>query len=254
MVAETQLKQNLIIDLGMHNGHDTDFYLRKGFSVVAVEANPALAGIAAEQFSTQVKNGELVILNKGIASKADTLDFYVNEDKDDWSSFIKEVGTRRDTKYHIEKIKCVPLESILAEYGIPYFIKIDIEGYEEICLDSLFKFELRPRYVSVEAREMGKVLLEKLKKLGYNKFKIVDQSQNSLLKAPTPAKEGKYVDYEFDSYSSGLFGEETPGDWLDFERTMAEYLELLKTYNFKDKAGFAGGHWYDIQARHSSVK
>jgi hypothetical protein len=29
---------NLIFDLGSHNGQDSDFYLKKGFTVVAVEA------------------------------------------------------------------------------------------------------------------------------------------------------------------------------------------------------------------------
>ena len=29
---------NLIYDLGSHNGQDSEFYLKKGFTVVAVEA------------------------------------------------------------------------------------------------------------------------------------------------------------------------------------------------------------------------
>jgi len=32
------MPQKLIIDVGMHKGYDTEFYLRKGFRVVAVEA------------------------------------------------------------------------------------------------------------------------------------------------------------------------------------------------------------------------
>jgi len=33
----------LIYDVGAQLGEDTDFYLRKGFKVVAIEANPPLA-------------------------------------------------------------------------------------------------------------------------------------------------------------------------------------------------------------------
>jgi hypothetical protein len=33
----------LVFDLGMHRGLDTRFYLDKGFSVVALEANPRCA-------------------------------------------------------------------------------------------------------------------------------------------------------------------------------------------------------------------
>ena len=38
--------RRLIIDVGMHNGDDTAFYLAKGFEVVAVEANAALVEAA----------------------------------------------------------------------------------------------------------------------------------------------------------------------------------------------------------------
>ena len=34
---------SIIFDIGMHCGEDTDFYLKKGFTVVGVEANPELA-------------------------------------------------------------------------------------------------------------------------------------------------------------------------------------------------------------------
>lgn len=31
----------LVIDVGMHNGDDTAYYLHRGYRVVAIEANPA---------------------------------------------------------------------------------------------------------------------------------------------------------------------------------------------------------------------
>jgi hypothetical protein len=34
----------LVFDIGCHRGEDSDFYLQKGFRIVAVEANPALFG------------------------------------------------------------------------------------------------------------------------------------------------------------------------------------------------------------------
>jgi hypothetical protein len=41
---------NLIFDIGMNVCEDTDFYLEKGFRVVAVEANPAACRNAAEKY------------------------------------------------------------------------------------------------------------------------------------------------------------------------------------------------------------
>lgn len=37
------MNAQLIYDIGAHLGEDTDFYLKKGFKVVAIEANPFLA-------------------------------------------------------------------------------------------------------------------------------------------------------------------------------------------------------------------
>ena len=35
--------KDLVYDVGMHKGEDTEFYLRKGFRVIAFEADPDLA-------------------------------------------------------------------------------------------------------------------------------------------------------------------------------------------------------------------
>ena len=41
MVA-TKTVDDLIFDVGFHKGEDTEFYLKKGFPVVAADANPAV--------------------------------------------------------------------------------------------------------------------------------------------------------------------------------------------------------------------
>ena len=42
--------EDLIYDVGMHDGDDTAYYLDKGFQVVAVEANPVLVQSGRERF------------------------------------------------------------------------------------------------------------------------------------------------------------------------------------------------------------
>src|SRR5262245_43578507 len=54
---------DLIYDVGMEDGTDTGFYLKKGFRVVAVEADPELASRARERFSDEIAAGRLVVLN-----------------------------------------------------------------------------------------------------------------------------------------------------------------------------------------------
>jgi len=36
------MNKNLIIDVGVHQGEDTEYYLKKGFCVVGIEADPQL--------------------------------------------------------------------------------------------------------------------------------------------------------------------------------------------------------------------
>jgi hypothetical protein len=67
--SEAVVHQDLIYDVGMNNGDDTVYYLRRGFRVVAIEADPRLAKSAAERFRTQISSGQLRILNIGSPPK-----------------------------------------------------------------------------------------------------------------------------------------------------------------------------------------
>ena len=49
--------RNLIFDIGMHIGQDTEFYLKKGFRVVAIEADPTLAEAAGENSHHRLQAG-----------------------------------------------------------------------------------------------------------------------------------------------------------------------------------------------------
>lgn len=66
-------RPNLIIDVGMHNGQDTAFYLAKGFDVVALEANPVLVDAARIRFASEIESGQLQILPEAIAETEGTL-------------------------------------------------------------------------------------------------------------------------------------------------------------------------------------
>ena len=57
----------IIYDFGMNEGSDTDYYLAKGFKVVAVEANSMLCSQAERRFAQQIADGRLVLLNVALA-------------------------------------------------------------------------------------------------------------------------------------------------------------------------------------------
>jgi len=76
----TGLKPNLIYDVGLHRGEDTDFYLKKGFDVVALEANPELIAQCKLRFQDAIAHGRLRIIEGAIAptSAGEKVTFYRN--------------------------------------------------------------------------------------------------------------------------------------------------------------------------------
>ena len=49
---------NLIYDVGLHLGEDTEYYLKKGFRVIAFEANPELVDIPIRLEQVAQPSGE----------------------------------------------------------------------------------------------------------------------------------------------------------------------------------------------------
>ena len=264
---------DLIIDVGMHRGKDTEFYLAKGFRVVGVEANPALVRQVETRLGAHLAAGRLRIYNLAVAERTGILNFWVNEQNDDWGTaddqFAKRNSDYGTTNRQI-MVPCRPFGEILDECGTPYYLKIDIEGSDLLCVEALRERE-RPKYVSVEAalNSFDEIFtqLSVLWSLGYRSFKIVNQGLNHKVRCPDPPREGCYVDARFDKYCSGPFGEEAPGKWHSADRILAASRPLVRDQRYcginapysrsvwgrcyKRFKEFVGRPvaWYDIHAR-----
>ena len=83
----------MIFDVGMHDAQDTEYYLKKGFWVVAVEANKKLVNKALKKFSKDIQNKKLAIENVGIDSQKGWRKFYISK-QTEFSSFVEEIGSR----------------------------------------------------------------------------------------------------------------------------------------------------------------
>lgn len=246
-------EKNLIIyDVGMHSGQDTDFYLKKGFKVVAIEANPHLCEEGRKRFADYLKDGRLTIVNKGISRSSSKAIFYVNEEKSVWSSFEKNTAGRKGHALKEVEVECCTLAEVVKEHGSPYCIKIDIEGHDEIALQSLIDNNLCPPYISVEN---GTRMLDLLKDR-YPDFKFIQQNNVHKIKLSFPSLEGKFVDHQFELGSSGPFGEETAGSWKKYEEV---YYDISKVWNIntgeKNPLWNDSVHgWFDLHARSKDFK
>lgn len=268
------MNSNLIYDIGMHVGEDSDFYLKKGFDVVGIEANPALVAMCEKRFAPEITSGQLRIVNRAVADTEGLIEFYIDDDHDLWGTADPEWKSRFEKLGHscrTTEVRASPMKDILEEFGTPYYMKIDIEGHDHLCLSGMDESSDRPRHISIESSatsfETTLAQLEQLRRLGYTKFKMVLQNEISRQKCPAPAREGRYIDYQFQSSTSGLFGEELPGTWLDFCRVVEAYrrfyrkVAMIGPHNGifrRVKSKFAqrvlgrlfypGGGWYDTHA------
>ncbi len=173
-VTKLLSSHDLIIDLGANSGDDSDFYLRKGFRVVAVEANPRHVEKLIERFSKEIAEGRIAIIGKGIHRDYGKIEFYVH-DLDPWSAFDKS-GRFWDGNHEVISVETIPLSDVLNRFGVPYYLKIDLEGLELIAIEWMIPCGARPHYISVEIEPNTPEILHQLRKFGYNAFKVMDQS------------------------------------------------------------------------------
>ena len=236
--------RNLIFDIGMHIGQDTDFYLRKGFRVVAVEANPTLAEQGAERFASAIADGRLTIVNKAMANGGERVPFFINNEVTEWSSVHQSLGDRRHGSKEI-LVDSIDLATLFTEHGVPYYLKIDIEGADEIPIKQLRQCRPKPAYVSYEASSFGGAAL--LYAMGYRRFSVVLQRSVEHVVLPNPPAEGTYVDHTFPLGSSGPFGAEVASEWGTIDDAVREQViwkNLLRHNPGKPDP------WADIHAHH----
>jgi FkbM family methyltransferase len=222
MFSKQELDRHLIYDLGVHEGHDTQFYLDKGFKVVGLEANPRFCKKASEAFA----NRDFVLVERALYTDKDReISFYVRDDLDGWSSVFQGVAERDGHSSKIVRVKTTSLTEMFDAYGVPHYVKCDIEGADAIFAAQLNEDGRLPSFVSVEFDELD--LPGQLRNAGYDRFQIVNQAHLRLYRPPLPAREGGHVQISFHGKMSGLFGYELPAQrWVTFE----EIVEQFRVY------------------------
>ncbi len=260
-LLQSDFRARTVFDIGMNNGDDSAYYLSRGFKVIAVEANPSLVRRGQARFDAEIASGQMIIEPLGVCGYNGKGTFWINEDRDVFSSFDRARAARDGSNCRSVDVECITLDTLLRKYGLPYYLKIDVEGAEQHCLTSLRSFGL-PAYVSVEAESLDYLLL--LWQLGYQQFKIVDQMRhNSRFPAFTNDRlierlakrvcsyadrfKNRTLKVTFPRGSSGPVGEDTPGSWQTIEETAYDWLHLY--FGYKDRGSLQPDSWYDFHAK-----
>lgn len=179
------INNDLIFDVGMHKGEDTHYYLAKGFNVIAFEADPDLVRLAKEKFSKEINEKRLTIVEGAIVPNNFTkkVKFYKNKKNTVWGTVKENWAKRNQISFDANSISIdvnpVNFKEILNKFGIPYYLKIDIEGMDLVCCQALLSFNYKPSYISIESEKISYKKLEDefdlLDKLGYISYKIIQQ-------------------------------------------------------------------------------
>jgi FkbM family methyltransferase len=230
------MQDDLIYDIGLHRGLDTEFYLAKGFRVVAVEADKDLAAAARTKFAGALRDGRLQLVEAAIAERAGTVRFFRNNSNSEWGTIdpgFAERNERFGAASEVVEVPAITFADLLARHGVPYYVKVDIEGADDLCIAAIEQQEQRPRYVSFETAGPARfpatfLTLARLVRSGFRSFQLANQARHRRIRLPQPAREGCWVDHRFRSGSSGPFGAELGAPWLPLDALLREYLPLLR--------------------------
>jgi FkbM family methyltransferase len=234
-LTANQIK-TIIYDFGSNNGDDIPYYLKKADVVVAVEANPLLCREIESRFPSEIANGELFVENcvLTIDDTVNEVHFYISKRNHVWSQFPRPDDSVIDDFAKI----LLPSKSVLslvAKYGQPHYVKIDVEHYDQAILKALFLGNIRPPYISAESHSI-EVFSILVGLGGYNAFKLVDGATVSTKYNSHQITVDKTLErYSFPQHSAGPFGEDVLGDWLAADK----FFSLL---------AIEGLGWKDIHA------
>lgn len=132
----------LIFDVGANRGLKSVIFSKLSKKVISFEPSGKLFLFLKERFK---KNTNVKVFNCALGSNPAETDLFIVEDNEAYNSLNKKhfktttalrgIATMDTVKR--QKIKVETLESFIGLYGVPKFIKIDVEGYEYEVLKGL---------------------------------------------------------------------------------------------------------------------
>lgn len=124
----------------------------------------------------------MICVNKAVTNTDnEEISFYIQPKHQDWCSIYKHIAERQTPSIEI-KVKTISIGTLMKTYGVPHYLKIDIEGADILVIKDLKNVEKLPKFISAETECLGKdertnglEVLEALKDVGYTKFFLENQ-------------------------------------------------------------------------------
>lgn len=133
-------QNDLCFDVGANIGNRITPILNLGAKVVAIEPQKNCYRYLRYKFGEKIE-----IVTNGLGESESIKDFYISDEStissfsESWIDAVKQSRFKNSQWNKVEKIEMTTLDILIEQYGVPVFIKIDVEGYELNVLKGLTK-------------------------------------------------------------------------------------------------------------------
>jgi FkbM family methyltransferase len=187
---------DLAFDIGAHVGDRTASFRRLGARVVALEPQPGPAMILWFLFG---RDRTVTLLRKAVSGAEGEVTLYTNSQNPTVSTISRDFINAAQEAQNWEgqswdgaiTVPVTTLDALIATYGEPAFIKIDVEGNESVVLSGLTTSVLALSFeFTTIAREVAIACLDRIEEIGDYRYNVsLGESQAFVFPADVTAHE-----------------------------------------------------------------